>query len=843
MNRDQALSILELAPGASLESAEQAFATQYRELTALLQSVGLQPRAREQLQSSLAALEGAIACLRSGPGESLDDPEATVVSGARVESRRLDRTEPLSPERLRGDETLPGFADRPGSESEDDAELTARPSGRPGSESEEAAELTARPSTSRGAVRPGRRDWSGRHFPYPLSWLIAGLLAVAAAGGLAFLLLSGGDAPEEPPVATEVVETPPSAGLPEVVDEMEQLQGEWQIAGDRLQDQQLELASILDKARSDARSGSANSDPGYLPEQQSPPDRERLRLIEQHIVDDDYLLTLGRALARPFPRDQARDVVRRALRELSQLTGDAGARRAQLVKLDEALAARRTMRSQLARLREEGLAEWPPEASDVPLLFQEAAPLDIERIQDARTRAGELLADGRFSLAADGYRRTGAALAGLQLIEEIPDTGDEERIAELFALGKQAIARNRLSRPADGSALYFALEIETLEAGRPEAAELMAGIQRRYIALAHNQLSRGDERKARRYANMAVAMGADAGEVEAIHAAASANVEKQFQPGQPVEEVEGLAMVTLPLGTYTMGAKSSALKEFADGIGSFFGAFFRDEGDRDYTGRETEVPPHPVSIDTWVALSRSEISVAQFRRFVQNTDYLTDAEIQGYSYAHVNDREERVENRNWRHDYRGEPAAPELPVTYVSYRDASAYAKWLASLTGASYRLPSESEFEYAARAGQLELTPWGRGAPPAGAGNFRGEEDPIPEDWRSARGGDEVREVKDYGDGAFGPFPVGTADPNEFGLESLLGNVAEWTEDCHHLDYEGKGSEQGPRPGGDCEQRMVRGTDWASDARLLRLSYREARPQHYSSSTLGFRVAREVLR
>src|SRR5690606_28755818 len=165
--------------------------------------------------------------------------------------------------------------------------------------------------------------------------------------------------------------------------------------------------------------------------------------------------------------------------------------------------------------------------------------------------------------------------------------------------------------------------------------------------------------------------------------------------------------------------------------------------------------------DRGFALSVHEVTVGQFRRFVEATGYRTRAERRGFSMAYDERRGNFVRRSgvDWRSDFAGSPARPVQPVLHVSARDAQAYADWLAEVSGQHYRLPSEAEFEYALRAGGEGRFPWGDGDPPEGVGNLTGGEDRSPggRGWSNA--------FKGYGDGHWGPAPVGSFRANAFGL------------------------------------------------------------------------------
>ncbi len=807
MTRDQALRLLELGPQASESLADTAYQQQRAALLALLESVSLKASAREQLVGRLAQLDAAMMCLRAG-GEIDDEQAYTRVldDDLTVMQQPSDPIEPDDP-----DATRFAWVD-------------------------EVSPVSSEPTLQSFVGGSGAPSTGSSAFA---RWRIPVMVAAFSVFALAVLLVlrtgqqdvagtSETEARPEPAVTT--------TELPDGEQAAQDARSDWQRWGDRLQDEQLRLASVLEQAQVESRAAAASIDSRTHGRSGDHPARERLNLIEAHVVDEDYLRVLERVLAKPLPAGTQK--IQRSRGELEQLTSDASARLARLEALDLALTERQSVRAQLARLRASGLPRWPLEPGESELWFDGSEPVEVTRAEASTRAADAAFADADFGLAAQRYNRAAARLAKLEVTQTESSNESDARINELLELGREAIQRNRLSLPADASALYYALEIETLQPGREEAKELMSGIQQGYAALARGQLTRGRAGKALRYADMAVAMGADEAAVADIRRRAAGMLERQFKPLSPVTEIENIEMLTLPLGEFTMGARSSALEEFASNLGSLLGSLFRMDETRDYSGGDTEVPPHRVVISSPVAISRLEITVAQFRRFIDSSGYRTDAELQGYSYAWVNDVELRLDGKNWRHDYRGNPASDRDPVVHVSQRDAKAYARWLGALTGANYRLPSESEFEYAARAGTDSLLPWTGGRPPEGAGNFRGEFDTPPSGWRSAG---DLRPVPGYRDGYFGPAPVGSFAANGYGVADTLGNVSEWVGDCFHNNYTDKSGAQSARRDGDCARGAVRGSAWSTDARLLRLSYRRGRPVSYSSNTLGFRVARDI--
>ncbi|MEJ2385052.1 MAG: SUMF1/EgtB/PvdO family nonheme iron enzyme [Xanthomonadales bacterium] len=129
---------------------------------------------------------------------------------------------------------------------------------------------------------------------------------------------------------------------------------------------------------------------------------------------------------------------------------------------------------------------------------------------------------------------------------------------------------------------------------------------------------------------------------------------------------------------------------------------------------DTEGPEHRVTFRRGFAIGQTEVTVAQFRVFVERTGYRTDAEKLGFShvYDHYSGRLARRDKVTWTMDYEGREADDDLPVVHVTWNDAVAYTRWLAKGTGKPYRLPTEAEFEYVQRGGRTSRYWWGDGAP-----------------------------------------------------------------------------------------------------------------------------------
>jgi formylglycine-generating enzyme required for sulfatase activity len=159
------------------------------------------------------------------------------------------------------------------------------------------------------------------------------------------------------------------------------------------------------------------------------------------------------------------------------------------------------------------------------------------------------------------------------------------------------------------------------------------------------------------------------------------------------------------------------------------------------------------------------------------------------------------------------------PARNLSWADAKQYVDWLARSTGQPYRLPSEAEWEYAARAGTNTRYWWGEKVAPRMA-NCKGCGDPY-----------DSRQ----------PVPVGSFSPNPFGLFDLAGGVAQWVADCWQSDYQGAPADGSPRTSPNCRENVLRGGSWRSDASYVRSASRA----HYDTGVRypahGFRVARSL--
>ena len=271
-------------------------------------------------------------------------------------------------------------------------------------------------------------------------------------------------------------------------------------------------------------------------------------------------------------------------------------------------------------------------------------------------------------------------------------------------------------------------------------------------------------------------------------------------------------MVVVPAGSYRMGSPS-----YEQGR----------QGD--------EAPVHEVTIAAPFAIGRHEVRVVEFGRFVDETGYSAgnSCQIIGTDELGYLDWKSRA-GRGWRNP--GFDQSGRHPAVCVNWNDAQAYAAWLSRETGEEYRLPSESEWEYAARAGTATARYWGEGE----SGQCRhANGGDLSLDERYAGGW--LLAVASCRDGHVHTVPVGSFTANGWELHDMLGNAWEWTEDCWNGRYAGAPLDGSAREYGDCAKRVLRGGSWDSEPSLLRAASRHGDTTDLRRSDQGFRVARTL--
>ena len=256
---------------------------------------------------------------------------------------------------------------------------------------------------------------------------------------------------------------------------------------------------------------------------------------------------------------------------------------------------------------------------------------------------------------------------------------------------------------------------------------------------------------------------------------------------------------------------------------------FRIGSPADEPGRaDDEGPLREVRIERAFAVARHEITVRQYKRFLMATGYPVSANC-------ITDRRGPYDWRPDPHTSLSDPGylqTDDHPVVCVSWYDAQAFVDWLNSRTGGGYRLPSEAEWEYAARAGSRTAYVWGADAA-SGCAFMNGTDESFGAKYSKS-------EYAACRDGALNSAPVGSYRPNGFGLYDITGNVAEWIAGCATRDYAQLGPDGSDGPG-DCARRMVRGGSWGTIPRQLRVAERIRYSPADRDDSIGIRVVRAL--
>ena len=243
----------------------------------------------------------------------------------------------------------------------------------------------------------------------------------------------------------------------------------------------------------------------------------------------------------------------------------------------------------------------------------------------------------------------------------------------------------------------------------------------------------------------------------------------QMEPGTVFRDCQACPeMVAVPAGSFMMGSPEAA----------------------------AEMPIHRVTIAEPLAVGKYEVTFAEWDACVAD----------GGCYGH------RPDDKGWGRENR--------PVMNVSWNHAQTYVMWLSENTGKTYRLLSEAEWEYVARAGSgTRKYSWGNEV-----GRNRANCTKCWSRWDGKQ-----------------TAPVGSFAANAFGLHDVHGNVWEWGQDCWNGTYAGAPADGSAREQGDCNSRVLRGGSWGNDPWFLRSAGRNGLTTGYRSDGIGVRVARRL--
>ncbi len=456
-----------------------------------------------------------------------------------------------------------------------------------------------------------------------------------------------------------------------------------------------------------------------------------------------------------------------------------------------------------------------------------AADAEERARKEAERADGEALARAKTEAARSEDRRREAEAAKARSLKEAEAKAEAARREE--ALRREVEAKAEAARKEES----LRREAEAAAARAAELARREAGEKARLAALRADEAKRRaalEKKEAEDKARAEAAKKDAARKAEEARKAEKARAEQalrdKYKAGTTLGDCADCPpMVVIAAGEFTMGSPASETGRF-----------------------DNEGPQRAVRISRPFALGRSEVTFAEFQRFAQDTGYKTEAERDvgrpgcfAFNFAdRTATKNDWRPGKSWR-DPGFEQTTDRDPAVCVSWNDAKAYLRWLSGKTGKAYRLPTEAEWEYAARAGTKTSRPWGDDPAQACAyanvadqSTYRTGVGPGSKTWsRSNR--------HECNDGRYLTAPAGSYKANGFGLYDMLGNAWEWTEDCWNAGYQGAPSDGSAWLAGDCSRRVLRGSGWSSEPRLARSATRDRESSGFRRSTVGFRIARTL--
>jgi formylglycine-generating enzyme required for sulfatase activity len=299
-------------------------------------------------------------------------------------------------------------------------------------------------------------------------------------------------------------------------------------------------------------------------------------------------------------------------------------------------------------------------------------------------------------------------------------------------------------------------------------------------------------------------------------AAVAGAEEKAVQAGQTFRDCSDCPeMVVIPAGSFLMGSSDEETARDVEAVAPKNEVHFAQR----YMA--SEHPQHSVSIEQSFALGKYRVTRGEFAAFVGETGYSTD----GGCTLWIDHTYPVRPEAGWQNP--GFIQTDRDPVVCVNWRDAKAYIAWLNGKLhdrrpaegDGPYRLPSEAEWEYAARAGTRTVRWWGDSI-----GSGSADCDGCGSRWDKQQ-----------------PAPAASFQANPFGLSDVLGSAWEWNEDCWNETYVGAPRDGSAWTTGKCELRVMRGGSWSSRPWLLRSAFRTRENPNDRMNSNGFRLAKTL--
>ncbi|WP_425615438.1 formylglycine-generating enzyme family protein [Anatilimnocola sp. NA78] len=297
----------------------------------------------------------------------------------------------------------------------------------------------------------------------------------------------------------------------------------------------------------------------------------------------------------------------------------------------------------------------------------------------------------------------------------------------------------------------------------------------------------------------------------------------------------GIKLALIPAGEFQMGSHES-LKEIER---AFPGNEYESKLERKILDAD-EWPQHKVRITKPFRLGVHEVTVGQFRQYAKESGNKTEAEADGTGGWGINKQTGKYEGRkpeyNWQNP--GYAITDNHPAVNISWNDATAFCKWLSEKEKKKYRLPTEAEWEYACRAGTKTRFFTGNDPESLSKHSNLADKSSIAEGKKEFH--DYDRFALKSSDGHFTPAPVGSFEPNAFGLYDMHANVWEWCQDLYDENYYGKSPAEDPKGPTEGKLHVRRGGAFHTFPIYVRSSFRNWNTPYTRYLNLGFRVACE---
>jgi formylglycine-generating enzyme required for sulfatase activity len=450
-------------------------------------------------------------------------------------------------------------------------------------------------------------------------------------------------------------------------------------------------------------------------------------------------------------------------------------------------------------------AEQAKAAEDARAAAQKAKAAEDARLAAEKAKAAE---DARIATAK------AKAAEDARIAAEKAKAAEEARIAAEAAKAQEKAKEKAAEKAAADARAKAAAQAKTDQNKTDEKKTESKADEKTHVAAAVVG-DNGDKERIREQPRLSPGCPGGSAQVAALPSGTARSLSQPeecgLKPRDVFKECENCPeMVVVPPGDVLMGSSPGDI----------------DNG----LAAANEGPQHKAIVKQAIAVGRFEVTRDQFAAFVKSSGYRPSDRC--YTFEH-NLPQERTE-RSFLNP--GFVQGGNHPVVCISWTDAKAYVQWLSQTTGKPYRLLSEAEFEYVARAGNSSR--FGVGDDPAELCKFANGADRAAK----AAGLPANAAYMNCSDGYPFTAPVGSFAANAFGLYDMIGNVWEWTEDCFYGDYATASADSAARADATCTSRSVRGGDWFSSEASLRPAVRAKANVQAHHDDIGFRVVRTLV-